>query len=248
MTGDAAFAYDDAARVARYNADMDVMHPNRAHMARIVGEWLPLDPEKEARIADLGVGTGYLALRLLERFPLARLAAVDSAEEMLKLARARLAAHAGRVAFVRADFRRPDEVFASEPPLDAVVSSFALHHLAPAEKLALLEAARRALRPGAWFVNADILAPEGRAVDDRVQFLRVGGIVERSAGRDDPRFRDAASTRAAIAEVERRDGDQPLTLRGDLDLLARAGFTDVAPLWLEYRETVTAGRVPERGA
>jgi trans-aconitate methyltransferase len=248
MKADAVAAYDDAELVRRYDADMDVMHPNRAHMARVVGEWLDLPEDAPARFLDLGTGTGYLARTLLDRFPRARLAAIDGAQAMISLARARLAAVADRVEFVAADFRDPASVFGEgEPPLDAVVSSFALHHLGREEKARLLAAARAALRPGAgWFLNADIVRAADDSLNARVQALRVRGIVARSKGRD-PRFRTEESTRATIEGVERRDGDRPLPLEEDLALLAEAGFSPVAPLWVEYREAVTAGRAP-RGA
>lgn len=242
---DAVAAYDDEALVRRYDADMDVMHPNRAHMARIVGEWLDVPREAPLRFADLGTGTGHLARTLLERFPRARLVAVDGAKAMIALARARFASDAARVEFRTADFREPARVFPpGEAPFDAIVSSFALHHLGPEEKLAILAAARAALRPGAgWFLNADLILAGAPAVDERVQALRVEGIVRRSAGRD-PRFADAAAARATVEGVARRDGDRPMTLADDLALLARAGFDPAAALWVEYREAVTAGRAP----
>jgi len=241
---DAVRAYDDETLVRRYDADMDVMHPNRSHMARIAGDWLESFPrEAPLRFVDLGTGTGYLARTLLERFPRSRLVAVDGAKAMIALARARFGALLERVEFRTADFREPPAVFRpGDAPLDAVVSSFALHHLAPAEKRAILAAARAALRPGAgWFVNADIVLADGPAADERVQAIRVEGIVRRSAGRD-PRFADAATARATVDEVARRDGDQPLRLADDLRLLAETGFDPATALWVEYREAVTAGR------
>ncbi len=242
-TADAVDAYDDQELVRRYDADMEVMHPNRAHMARIVGEWLDWPRQAPLRIADLGTGTGFLARTLLERFPRARVIAVDGAKAMLDLARVRLGALQDRVVLRTADLREPERVFApDEEPFDAVVSSFALHHLDPEEKRRLLRAAHAALRPGSgWLVNADILVAGDAVLEERIQALRAEGILRRAAGRD-ARFADVAATREFICELERRDGDRPLALAEELALLASAGFDPVAPLWVEYREAVTAGR------
>jgi len=53
-------AYNDAARVAEYDAKMEIMHPNRAKMADTVGALPPFQCEDTPTILDLGTGTGFL--------------------------------------------------------------------------------------------------------------------------------------------------------------------------------------------
>jgi ubiquinone/menaquinone biosynthesis C-methylase UbiE len=230
-------AYDLPERVAAYDADMDLMHPNRARMVEVTVEVLPFPRAAPLRALDLGTGTGFLARRFLERFPEATLVAVDGAAAMLDLARARLGALAARVEFVVGDFRRLDTL--APGAFDVVVSSFALHHLTADEKRYVLRQVVSCLRPGGWLVNADLVVSEWPELEERIQALRVEGIVARAGGRD-PRFVDPGATRAWLDEMEAREGDQPLLLAEDLALAREAGL-QVEVFWKEYREAVWGG-------
>ncbi len=233
-------AYNLPQRVASYDADMEVMHPNRSRMVQVALEVLPQARTEPLRALDLGVGTGYFTQRFLDLFPNSRVVAVDGARHMVDLARARLGASASRVEFLIGDFRNLGHLASDASGFDVVFSSYALHHLDRAEKEAVVRQARDLLRPGGWFVNADLIAAESADVERRIQQLRVDGIVERAGGRDE-RFRDAVATRRFLDELEAREGDQPLTLVEDLEVLRRAGLRSVTALWLEYREAVCAG-------
>ena len=233
-------AYDLPERVASYDADMDVMHPNRAKMTDIALEVLPLSGGAVVRALDLGVGTGYFAGRFLTRFSAGRVVAVDAAQSMLDLARVRLSAVADRVDLRLGDFRRLADIAADAAPFDVIFSSYALHHLNSAEKQDVVRQSLAHLRPGGWFVNADLIVAEVPRIERRIQELRVEGIVARAAG-SDPRFADFQAARAFLDEVESRDADQPVTLREDLRTLASAGVQGATAFWLEYREAVCGG-------
>ncbi|HET7293500.1 MAG TPA: methyltransferase domain-containing protein [Vicinamibacteria bacterium] len=231
-------AYDLPGRVAAYDADMDLMHPNRARMVEVALEVLPFQRDAELRAIDLGTGTGFLARRFLERFPAATLSAVDGAAAMLDLARGRLGPLASRVELVVGDFRRLDEL-GLPPEADVVLSSFALHHLTADEKRRLLREVASRLTAGGWFVNADLVVSESAELESRIQALRVEGILLRAAGRD-PRFVDVSATRAWLEQMEAAEGDQPLTLASDLGLAREAGL-HAEVLWKEHREVVWGG-------
>ncbi|MGB8326897.1 MAG: hypothetical protein WCE48_04890 [Steroidobacteraceae bacterium] len=51
-------AYDLPQRVASYDADMDLMHPNRSKMVRVALQILPYLREAPLWALDLGAGTG----------------------------------------------------------------------------------------------------------------------------------------------------------------------------------------------
>src|SRR3989304_2683199 len=105
MTRQSVDAYDLPKRVARYDADMAVMHPNRSKMVDVALAVLDLDRGAQLKALDLGPGTGYFPARFLEAFPVSRAEAIDGAEAMLDLARERLGPAASRVTFRGGDFR-----------------------------------------------------------------------------------------------------------------------------------------------
>ena len=234
-------AYELPARVASYDADMDVMHPNRHKMVGVALEILPFEPLATITALDLGTGTGFFTQKFLERFPQARVISVDGSHSMVELARARLATLAARVDFHIGDFRQLQDLIPGSHRGDVVFSSYALHHLNHGEKRDVIRQALRFLNPGGWLINADIVTSESKVIEERMQQLRVEGIVRRGRGVD-PRFRDAQATRQFLEQLETTDGDQPLTLREDLQVLEEAGLTHISVFWAEYREAVTGGR------
>ena len=235
-------AYDLPEPVARYDADMAVMHPNRSRMVEIALEVLPFGREEPLQALDIGVGTGYFTAKFLEAFPLASVHALDGAEAMIELARERLGRRQQNVMFSVGDFRDLGRILAGQR-FDVVFSSYALHHLARDEKRSVVADAVSLLRPGGWLLNADLVVAESARLEERIQDIRLRGIVQRAAT-GDPRFADYDTTRRYLDEMEAEEGDQPITLEEDLLVLREAGLEDVAAFWLEYREAVTGGRRP----
>jgi hypothetical protein len=97
------------------------------------------------------------------------------------------------------------------------------------------------LVPGGWFVNADLIVADSPELENRLQEIRVAGIVERARGLGN-RFADLASTRRFLADLERKEADQPLTLAEDLEILRSSALKNVSATWLEYRELVSGGQ------
>ncbi|MEW5979284.1 MAG: class I SAM-dependent methyltransferase [Acidobacteriota bacterium] len=237
-------AYDEPDRIASYDSDMEVMHPNRSRMARVALEILPFDRQQPLVALDLGSGTGYFTHRFLEEFPKGRVICVDGAQAMIDLAKVRLGTLVSRADFRLGDFRGLGDLLRPDETGFLAFSSYALHHLDPAEKRHVLERVRTFLRPGGWFLNADLIAADDQLLENQIQRLRVDGIVRRAAGKD-PRFIDADSTRQFLRHIETRDGDQPVSVLRDLRILEEAGFHHPSVLWLEYREAVTAARIED---
>ena len=242
MTKDSIDAYDLPERVARYDADMAVMHPNRSKMVEIALEVLPFGPEEPLAALDIGVGTGYFTARFLEAFPGASVHALDGAEAMIELARQRLGRRQENVAFSVGDFRDLGRTLAGQR-FDVVISSYALHHLTRDEKRLVVRDAVALLRPGGWLLTADIIVAESAHIGERIQALRVRGIVQRAAA-GDVRFADYETARRYLDEMEAAEGDQPITLEEDLLVLREAGLEDVAAFWVEDRGAVTGGGEP----
>ena len=184
MSSQSIDAYDMASRVATYDADMEVMHPNRARMVDVTLEFLPFPNDMEVQVLELGAGTGYLTQRLLALYPRARVVAIDGAESMVELATCRLGALNERVSFRIGDFREIDRLVEPDLRFDAVVSSYALHHLDSVEKTRVVAHAAACLGPGGWFINSDLIESTSGVIKDRTQQLRVAGIVQRASEGD----------------------------------------------------------------
>jgi len=233
-------AYDIPERVAGYDSDMELMHPNRNKMLELILELLPIRPTDSFTALDLGVGTGFFANAILARFPNCRVIAVDGAASMVEMAKSRLGSLAHRVEFRIGDFRYLAKLVPDSEPLDLIYSAYALHHLTSQEKLAAMRDVMGLLKPGGWFLNADLTAAADKLTEARIQEIRVSGIVHRAGGRD-RRFLTASSTRAFLDDLEARDNDKPLTLMEDLKILREAGLDNASVFWEEYREAITGG-------
>ncbi|MGU2500952.1 class I SAM-dependent methyltransferase [Pseudomonas aeruginosa] len=115
---------------------------------------------------DAACGPGSLGRRLLERFPAARVVALDADVMLLEIARTALAGFAERVRVVECDLTDPGwtervaearESLAGERPA-ALLSSTALHWLSPAELAGGEQLAGLGVEPGEF---GGLLAPGG---------------------------------------------------------------------------------------
>jgi uncharacterized protein (TIRG00374 family) len=109
------------------------------------------------RVLDIGTGTGNLALTCLGRG--ATVVGVDPSERMLSLAREKAhrlkPAHRERATFLQAadpfvNVAHPDASF------DAVVSSYAFHHVPRRHQPGAVREMVRVLRPGGVWANGDL--------------------------------------------------------------------------------------------
>jgi len=234
-------AYDVSQRVKTYDVDMELMHPNRSKMVQIAIEVLPFSNTAALRAIDLGLGTGYFTEQFLNHFANSRVLGVDGAQAMVELAKERLKSLTSRVEFTIGDFRQLQQLVPGAAMADVVFSAYALHHLSRPDKETVLKHVVELLVPGGWFLNADLIVANSPELESRLQELRVAGIVERASGSDN-HFADSASTRRFLADLEKNERDQPLTLSEDLAVLRSSGLKNVSALWLEYRELVSGGQ------
>ncbi len=182
---------------------------------------------KDARIMDLGAGTGLLSAALRRRLPEADLLLVDRSELMLGQARARFADDDG-VRVSVSDLVDP----LPEGPFDAVVSGLAIHHLTHEMKQDLFGRIRQVLRPGGMFLNVEqVLAPAPalEAMYDRQHEQHV-----RDAGTPEDEW---------AAGRERMKHDIPIDVQTQLEWLKAAGFDMVDCLAKDWRFATYAGWV-----
>jgi SAM-dependent methyltransferase len=112
-------------------------------------------------VVDLGCGPGSLAARLIRRLPDAEIVAVDRDPVLLELGRTH---HPDAARYVDAEIGAPGWVRALDldRPLDAAVSTTALHYLDRDTLLGTYRQLAALLRPGGVLVNGDHL-PQGEA-------------------------------------------------------------------------------------
>lgn len=164
-------------------------------------------PRDTARVLDLGSGDGRLLARVLERLPQATGVAVDFSPEMLGRLTERFGADA-RVAV------RAHDLSAPLPDLglfDAVVSSFAIHHLTHERKRALYAEVHDCLKPRGVFLNLEHVASPTPAL--HAWFLAALGVEPQD---DDP-------------------SNKLLDVQTQLTWLRELGFEDVDCHW-KWRE------------
>jgi SAM-dependent methyltransferase len=112
-------------------------------------------------VLDLGTGDGVTLALVLAARPEATGVGLDFGDEMLRRARERFAGDD------RAEIRKHDldgPLPADLGAFDLVVSSFAIHHCAPARQQALYGEIFEVLRPGGLFVNAEHVASPTEAL------------------------------------------------------------------------------------
>lgn len=110
------------------------------------------------RVLDLGCGTAVLTARLYAAG--CDVTAVDFSQNMLDIARRKMPG----ARLLRCGIDEAPERLAGER-FDAILSTYALHHFADAEKRALFARLRRLLRPGGVLCVGDV-AFETRAQQD----------------------------------------------------------------------------------
>src|SRR5689334_21597846 len=138
----------------RWDRQQQVYIADRDERFAVIGDVVAEVAPAAPRIVDLGCGPGSLAARLGTRFPDAELVGVDADPLLLGLASA---AYGESVRFVAADLRRPGWTVAMpfDDPIDAFVSTTALHWLSVGELDAVYGEMAGVLRPGGVFVDGD---------------------------------------------------------------------------------------------
>ncbi|AEM83049.1 class I SAM-dependent methyltransferase [Streptomyces violaceusniger] len=194
-------------------------------------------------VLDLGCGPGSLAARLAERLPDAEIVAVDMDPLLLELGRTH---HAGAARYVDTLIGDDGWTDALElgRPLDAAVSTTALHYLPEPTLLCTYRRLGSLLRSGGALVNGDHFPQDGPLCSEltahvgRRRAERAG-----SHGHEDWESWWAAAARdPELADLfTQREQRRPasgggnegghLTAARHAELLRQAGFGQVAPVW-----------------
>ena len=191
--------WTSADHALRYLAQADQI-PHRTEGEAVLLEQVP---QTVKRILDLGTGDGrLLALLKIDR-PQVESIAIDFSPTMLEAARTRFAGDAT----VEVMAHNLDESLPILGSFDAVVSSFAIHHLTHERKRSLYIEIFHLLQPGGIFCNLEHVASSTPALHER--FRQAIGIAHQP---DDP-------------------SNKLLDVETQLVWLREIGFTDVDCYW-----------------
>ncbi|MGH2831359.1 MAG: class I SAM-dependent methyltransferase [Solirubrobacteraceae bacterium] len=194
-----ASEWTDSECVLRYLDRADEF-PRRAEGESVLLEQIPKDAR---RILDIGTGDGRLLALARHDRPETVGVGLDFSEVMLEAANKRFA-NERCVELIQHDLTEP------LPPLgnfDAVVSSFAIHHLAHERKRSLYEEVFDLLEPGGVFANFEHVASPTQRLHEAF-FQAINEPIEN----EDP-------------------SDRTLDVQTQLEWLRALGFQDVDCYW-----------------
>ena len=184
-------------------------------------------------IVDLGIGTGALTRACLAHAPRARVWGIDEDADMMAMAQARLrsprrsvSGGGARVTLVPGSFLE-----VPLPRCDAIVASYALHHIRSRRaKASFYRRCRRALRPGGVFISGDCFPSSTKA-----------GAAE-ELNRWLAHLTKATGSRARARRIydSWADEDTYVPLADEIELLTRAGFRVDVP-WRRAPFAVVVG-------
>jgi release factor glutamine methyltransferase len=178
-----------------------IPRPETELLVEVVASWAVENPPV-ARIADLGTGTGAIALGLAERLPSVTVLAVDREDAALTLARENGAARScgARVEFVRSDWftampSAPYDIIVSNPP-----------YLSEAELVDVAPEVRDFEPRSALVAAEDGLGDLLKIISGAGEHLRRGGLLALETGPSQHAALIAAATAAGYSKIEpRRD-------------------------------------------
>jgi len=171
-------------------------------------------PAKAARILDLGTGAGRLLAMAKQRWPQAEAVGVDFSPTMLELSRARFAGDSSITIMTH----NLDQPLPSLGVFDAVLSSFAIHHVVHERKRSLYAEVFDLLTSGGVFCNLEHVASPTHHLHE--EFLRTMDIAIEN---DDP-------------------SNKLLDMETQLRWLREIGFTDVDCHWKWRELALLSGR------
>lgn len=206
--------------------------PERERQIAIIAALAAKGVETGCGVLDLCCGEGILTETLAARFPASHIYAYDGSDSMLEALRKQISAPDRLVTRKIELGERSWRQFA--PPLGAIVSSLAIHHLDDSGKRTLFADLFRALHPGGVFVLADIIRP-ARPIGNEIAAQCWDEEVRRRAMAIDGSevgfelFRRAEWNHFHHGEPD--PVDKPATLTDQLSWLHEAGFADIDIHW-----------------
>ncbi len=148
----------------KYMKMVDVVAPGRKEILNIIARLATQIPPEQLKIMDIGCGWGQVTEEILKYAPGCSVVMVDFAEEMVGISKERFKDNPN-VQVLQHDLNQGMIPY-KEMEYDAVVSCFALHHIAYEKRLRLYTDIRNALKYKGVFVNGDLFKCNSPTLND----------------------------------------------------------------------------------
>lgn len=240
---DTLCGWGDRAKVAWFIENAQTVIPRRQEQLGLLAELIPLPPDAEIAVLDLGAGFGAATEEILKRYVNASATCIDGSAEMLKIALERTAKYGARVRLCHADLADAAWLDAVDGSFEAAVSALAIHHLSDARKRALYREVHQLLRPGGVFLNNDLVATPP-AMKARFEELNLHAIQEQDRlkrGRARPLEEIRVETRVQLQAAGPQHQSQIAALSDQLEWLREAGFKSVDCYWKYLELSIFGG-------
>jgi len=186
--------------------------PHYEEMLQALVDALPFHKKNRLEILDLGCGTGNLTQKVISVYPNAHITCLDMAENMLKMAKAKLKGNPN-IDFWLGDIRD----FDYGKKYDAILGSLVLHHVEEKEKPLFYRKLSKALSKGGIFLNIDIFHSSSnylqkRYIDQWKMFMKTNGLPMKKVNE-------------MIARHHKED--RPVVFEDELSIMRKAGFKHI---------------------
>jgi tRNA (cmo5U34)-methyltransferase len=219
-----------------------IFTPARDEIQEVILNLIPAEPNEAFLAVEIGIGGGWLAEALLDRFPESRVLGLDGSSTMLQASADRLRRFGDRVELRH--FALEDRAWRSSfsENVRCFVSSLVIHHLNAEGKQTLYADLYGSLHDGGGVVIADLVAPIS---EWERRFLATAWDAE-------VRRQSLALTGTLDTYQEFLDQqwnwyiypdpfDKPSTVSEHLDWLTKAGFGGADVFWAKAGHVIYGG-------
>ncbi len=222
--------WESAEQAQRYRSLSDMVIPGRQEILSVIARCAARFTSARPRIMDIGCGYGEAAAAVLEQKPDCSVTLLDFNDEMLRMAGERFQ-HIPHASITKHNLDEGLPPDMEDESYDAVISCFALHHVAFERRLPLYRDIHHVLKSGGIFINGDRFTGESPALagwqfDNWISWM-VESIREKTG-----KVRGFDQIKERQLESDNRLGDKPGTIWTMREELKSAGFSHADCLWM----------------
>jgi tRNA (cmo5U34)-methyltransferase len=223
----------------------EVMTPARDDLRQALLDHVPASTDDEFVAVDIGCGAGWLSEALLERFPNARVVALDASPAMIDYVTERLKPFGDRAELWEGRLEDPGWLERLGGPVRCFLSSLTLHHLDGPGKARLYADLAHYLEPGGALCVADVIEPASTWAKRHMASTWTEAVRQRSLDLtgEMKTFDFFVAEKWNIYDHPDPEVDKPSPLMSQLQWLTEAGFVNIdVPLALAGHTVIVAYR------